>query len=286
MADHTSAAEPDDDLNPVQQTVMLAIERGVPLFNDGQPAACAAIYEVAATALLSSKPDALTRDAQVVLSTALRNAGQQDEPAERAWTLRRALDRALAMCGGRPFSPIIEAPLPEGFPPPGPIGEVVVKQYPAHRLALAEGRGRRFMRLFNHIKQNDIAMTTPVQMRLSEPKAESEAEAEQGGGDDPRIEEMNMAFFYQDPELGEAGETKGGVTVKDVPAVTVLSVGIRGGINQDVLDNARQQLLDRLSAPDSGFERAGPLRLMGYNSPMVPAVNRFHELQLPVRPVE
>ena len=30
---------------------------------------------------------------------------------------------------------ISEAKLPVGFPPPGPVGAVIVKTYPAHRLA-------------------------------------------------------------------------------------------------------------------------------------------------------
>ena len=33
---------------------------------------------------------------------------------------------------------ISEAKLPVGFPPPGPVGEVIVKTYPAHRLARAK----------------------------------------------------------------------------------------------------------------------------------------------------
>ena len=35
-------------------------------------------------------------------------------------------------------------------------------------------------------------------------------------------------------------------------------------------------------ASRSGFERAGPFRQMGYNSPFMPERDRFYELQLPV----
>ena len=67
---------------------------------------------------------------------------------------------------------ISEAKLPAGFPPPGPVGDVIVKTYPAHRLArtssdAAGGDNRMFMKLFGHIKRNDIAMTAPVTMDWS-----------------------------------------------------------------------------------------------------------------------
>jgi uncharacterized surface protein with fasciclin (FAS1) repeats len=74
--------------------IALAIERGVPLFNDGQPAACAAIYEVTAESLIAFAQ--LPAAANQILRTALAESAKNPDPAERAWTLRRALDRTLA----------------------------------------------------------------------------------------------------------------------------------------------------------------------------------------------
>jgi uncharacterized surface protein with fasciclin (FAS1) repeats len=74
--------------------IALAIERGVPLFNDGQPAACAAIYEVTAESLIAFAQ--LPAAANQILRTALAESAKNPDPTERAWTLRRALDRTLA----------------------------------------------------------------------------------------------------------------------------------------------------------------------------------------------
>ena len=69
-----------------------AIARGVPLFNDGNPEACAAIYEVASAALLA------TADLPPPAASSLRNALEQikavDDPVQKAWILRYGLDDA------------------------------------------------------------------------------------------------------------------------------------------------------------------------------------------------
>jgi transforming growth factor-beta-induced protein len=72
--------------------INLAIERGVPLFNDGNHAACAAVYEVAIAALME-KPT-LPGSARKTLASALATGRSQHDQSERAWTFRRALDQA------------------------------------------------------------------------------------------------------------------------------------------------------------------------------------------------
>ena len=63
----------------------------------------------------------------------------------------------------------IEAPLPVGYPAPTPPGAIDLKRYPSVRRAEVSGSGDpdrkrngAFWPLFNHIKQRDIAMTSPV----------------------------------------------------------------------------------------------------------------------------
>ena len=73
--------------------IRLAIQRGVPLFNDGNPGACAAIYEVAVTSLLNGGYD-LPSAARTALETSLRNAAREDDDRGRAWALRYGLDDA------------------------------------------------------------------------------------------------------------------------------------------------------------------------------------------------
>jgi transforming growth factor-beta-induced protein len=76
-----------------------AIDRGVPLFNDGQPAATVAIYEVAVTGLLALGDD-VPSDARRTLRNVLRAANGADA-RDRAWTLRRALDETRSQLTGR-----------------------------------------------------------------------------------------------------------------------------------------------------------------------------------------
>ncbi len=72
--------------------IELAIARGVPLFNAGQPAACAAVYEVAVEALLKSHADALTEPQRSVLESALAAMRREQDATKQAWILRRAMD--------------------------------------------------------------------------------------------------------------------------------------------------------------------------------------------------
>ncbi|MBW2424242.1 MAG: hypothetical protein JRG86_08340, partial [Deltaproteobacteria bacterium] len=81
----------------VHDIVRLAIAHGVSQYNDGNHAACAAIYEVAARSiagLARSESDAGTRK---VLEEALARAGEMSDPGRRAWELRRAFDRVLGL---------------------------------------------------------------------------------------------------------------------------------------------------------------------------------------------
>ncbi len=230
-----------------------AIARGAPAFNAGDPAACARIYAAAAAGLLA-------RGAVPELHVAPFEAALQPRAsdADRAWELRRAFDRVLA---DEAFRPRLEAPLPEGFPGPGPVGRVVRKEYPAYRAARAAGGGS-FWTLFGHIQRNEVRMTAPVEMTL-----------------DAGLEALDMAFLYERPTQGAAG-AEGRVAVLDVPARSVLSLGLRGERSPTELARARALLEAR--AAREGLTLAGPLRLLAYNSPRVPAAERFSELQLPV----
>jgi len=69
-----------------------AIRRGAPLFNDGQPNATAAIYEIAARAVLAL--DGLPRDVTQPLERGLRDATRSTTARDEAWRLREALDEA------------------------------------------------------------------------------------------------------------------------------------------------------------------------------------------------
>jgi uncharacterized surface protein with fasciclin (FAS1) repeats len=73
----------------------LAIERGVPLFNAGQHAACAAIYEMTIESMVALGSDL---DARMIerLERALADARRQNSWGDRAWTYREAMDEVYA----------------------------------------------------------------------------------------------------------------------------------------------------------------------------------------------
>jgi hypothetical protein len=241
----------------VTELLQTAIRRGVPIFNRGDHAGTARIYEAAARTALKMDHEALGPMHRHVLESGLTKHARND--SERAWNLRHAFDRVLADLA---FEPFMEAPLPEGFPAPGPVGRVVLKEYPRYRAARAEGRNS-FWTLFRHIKKNDVQMTAPVEQTMN---------------DDMR--EVDMAFLYEEPDQGVAG-MDGKVRVLDHEPLTVLSIGMRGGRDAEMVQRAKTWIEERLAA--EGLKRAGDWRLLGYNSPMVPASKRFWELQLPVR---
>ena len=75
--------------------LLLAIEQGVPLFNQGDADRCADIYSTAIATLLLASPDQLTDGQQRTFTQALQSAQRTDDEAERAWILRRAIDAVL-----------------------------------------------------------------------------------------------------------------------------------------------------------------------------------------------
>jgi hypothetical protein len=194
-----------------------------------------------------------------------RKAGAEAEPAE-------------AETAGDDDRYLSEANLPEGFPKPGPAGEVVEKDYPAYRVAMAPGGERAFWKLFQHIKSHDIAMTAPVEMTL-EPAGEDAQGRERVAG----YEVSEMMFMYARPDMGELGED-GDVVVQDIPAMKVLSLGWFGRQGGEKAKAATEKLQVAL-ADRQDLKPVGPMRLMGYNSPMVPPERQYFEVQQPVEAV-
>jgi len=73
-----------------------AIERGVPLFNAGNPQACAAIYVTALEGVAANAGWGLTDDEREHLADWLELSSAIPEPSDRAWAYRRLIDRILA----------------------------------------------------------------------------------------------------------------------------------------------------------------------------------------------
>ena len=158
---------------------------------------------------------------------------------------------------------VSEAPLPKGWPQPGPYDVVTEKSFPAYRAAYTEGKGQTFAfwRLFNHIKRNDIPMTSPVEMGM-EKKGES-------------LRMKSMGFMYQDTGVGKTGKDGDKVVVKDVVAMKTLSYTWQGGKSGANLKKAKAAL-------DAELKKRGltgeDYRVMGYNGPGVPERKKTWEM--------
>ena len=73
----------------------LAIERGVPRFNNGDASSCAALYELAIASVVLLGEDAISAGARMDLAEALEEGAAHQDATERSWIYRRAMDRVL-----------------------------------------------------------------------------------------------------------------------------------------------------------------------------------------------
>ncbi|MGJ8656516.1 MAG: heme-binding protein [Akkermansiaceae bacterium] len=149
---------------------------------------------------------------------------------------------------------IAEAPLPKGWSPPGPYNKVIEKKFPAYRAAYTEGgmQNFAFWRLFKHIKNNDIPMTSPVEMDMKSQDGNLKMEA--------------MGFLYQDTKVGKVGADGEKVEVRDIPSMKTLSYTWQGNNNSKNLKLAKAAL-------DTALKQRNlistDLRVLGYNGPSV-----------------
>jgi len=274
-----------DTAAQIKNLIEFAIDKGVPTFNKEQYEASSAIYYICAKSILDLSKDELKTDMQKILKSALKTVSKSRDFSDNAWTLRRALDKVYNSLEQKTshqkqtiptkkktdskFKVLIESKMPEGFPAPGPVNEVIVKNYPAYRAARVAGTSMQnfsFMRLFGHIKKNNISMTAPVEMAI--------------GKNDGK--QRSMAFLYRSTDIGSTGKQSGGVNVVDLPSKRYISIGIRGNNSTSVIKQSIEKLENWLSQ-NKQFSADGEHRLLGYNSPMVPASKRYWEVQVPVK---
>ncbi|NNK64818.1 MAG: fasciclin domain-containing protein [Gemmatimonadetes bacterium] len=101
----TAGAEPMSrrerrDARSAMDLMALAIDRGVPLFNDGHVGSTAAIYEIATRSVLAGNLD-LPRTVTRALERGVAEAERTHDLRDRAWVYRGAMDRALDALEGR-----------------------------------------------------------------------------------------------------------------------------------------------------------------------------------------
>ncbi len=172
---------------------------------------------------------------------------------------------------------IEEGPLPEGFPPPSEVGQVVEKSYPLSRTYSAEG-DNAFMRCFAYLAKNQHEMTVPVILDYRRRGADAAPAA------DDNLQGMavdRMHFILEKPSLDEPKQD-GPVTVADMSKLRVLSIAYQGRMTDEALAEAESKLKDALKQRKD-LIAAGEKRVLGYNSPMVPRNKQFWEVQIPVQ---
>jgi uncharacterized surface protein with fasciclin (FAS1) repeats len=81
-----------------RNVIFMAINRGAPMYNHGNQAACAAVYAMAAECLIAM--ESLTPEEKRVLQTAMRRADQSHSSDRQAWIMRDALDAVYASVEG------------------------------------------------------------------------------------------------------------------------------------------------------------------------------------------
>lgn len=175
-----------------------------------------------------------------------------------------------------PAGYITEGPLPEGFPPPSEPGAVVEKNYPLCRTYSAAGNNA-FGQCFVYLATRKHEMTAPV---IIDYKPRGDGERAKPGDDLDAMNVARMHFILEKPTLDEPKKV-GPIVVADMQTLRVLSLAIQGEMTEKVLEEAEQKLNAEI-ARRGDVVAAGPKRVLGYNSPMVPRGKAFWEVQLPI----
>ena len=171
------------------------------------------------------------------------------------------------------------APLPEGFPPPSPDGEIEIKYDPEYRAATVQTPGdldsapsRGFSPLFRHISRNDISMTAPVETRY--PVATLEGSMVPEGA-------ATVSFLYRSLDVVPQ-EVAQDIQIENIPPMVVVSLGTRGRYD---LESYRTSI-ERLQAwllehPD--YRVVGSPRRFFYDGPFLPDALKRSDVQIPVQ---
>ena len=92
----TSATQTVRTAARISELFAAAIKEGVPLFNSGQSDRCADIYQTAIVSVVLLAPDKLSDAEMLLLTGALQSAKRATDQADRAWTLRKAMDGVMS----------------------------------------------------------------------------------------------------------------------------------------------------------------------------------------------
>jgi effector-binding domain-containing protein len=166
--------------------------------------------------------------------------------------------------------------LPQNFPEPTSMGEIEIKSYPHYRAVtythqgdLSQATRQAFNPLFQHISQNNIAMTTPVEARYYD------------GAESSQNAYSEVSFLYARPEI-VPNSIQADVNITDTEAMTVVSIGIQGAYTWESYQQNLQKLQNWLQQHPE-YQVIGSPRRLFYHSPMTPESLKYSEVQIPVK---
>lgn len=151
-----------------------------------------------------------------------------------------------------------------------PVGTIEVRTIPALNAIMAKTDAPYFSKdnelfrtLFRYIRAQEIPMTAPVRCEM----------------------QPGRMFFYLPPgrSITTLPVTEG-VTVTQIAARTVVSLGVRGGYSEDNFREGVAKLEKWLEAHPS-YEATGPAYALYWNGPYIPWFLKKSDVQIPVRPV-
>ena len=238
--------------------------------------------------------NATAAPASATTTSTMSNANANPTAITIAWPLRAPTSgSAVRLSGDAPVPEEvkegwvcgdyeIEAPLPVGYAPPTPPRCMEIKSYPLVRRAeitstgkTNAGSNRSFWPLFQHIQKRGIAMTSPVEMDYTGMSDDKGNLSDERGS-------WTMSFLYRTPDMGETGPAESNVQVKDLPPMTVISLGMQGNYGLKQVNTALDKLRDALAKQDQ-WVVAGEPRALNYNGPQIEAGYRWSEIQIPVK---
>ena len=155
--------------------------------------------------------------------------------------------------------------------PKTPVGQIEVKTLPYSKLIACHGQGNYFEQsdslfrpLFNYIQENDIAMTTPVEAQI----------------------QPGVMYFYIGADAAKRPLSKTEtIDVVEMPARTVLSVGIRGGYSSENFA-ASEALLRKWLAEQADYRATGPARAIYWNGPFTLGLLKRSEVHLTIERID
>jgi hypothetical protein len=148
-----------------------------------------------------------------------------------------------------------------------PSGEIEVKSIPPAKALITEDEGtyfqrsnQLFRRLFNYIKDHEVAMTIPVEARM---------------------DNAQMLFYVGDNDKSKELKDRKSVKVKDKPARLVASVGARGSYTESNFAEAKARLEEWLKG-QSYYKATGEAYAVYWNGPFMPGFMKRFEVHIPV----